>query len=76
MRYGGEGKIETGKLKGLRFVIPSEVLVEQGDLNGTPKFHLACLIHEEFIPTNGCQKCQKEVEAMQGAQTNQQEVMV
>ena len=76
MRNGGMGLIETGKLKGQRFMIPSEVLVEKGEINGMPKFAMACLIHEEYTPSGGCQKCKKEVAEIQAATVKNQEVMV
>lgn len=74
MRNGGQGIIETGKLKGLKFLLPSEVLVEKGNFNGIPKYAMACLIHEEYTPAGGCGKCKQEVAAIQAAEPQQQEV--
>jgi len=76
MRNGGQGVIETGKLRGLKFLIPAEVLVENGNFNGIPKYQLACLIHEEYLPNSGCDKCRKELEALEHSQPKQQEVAV
>lgn len=59
---GGIGTIEEGKLKGRRFIIPSEVWIEDGVfLNGSPKFVRGCLKHELLdIHTGGCPQCKKE----------------
>lgn len=59
MRQGGIGVIEEGKFKGKKFLIPNEVLVEKLGVLG-PSFAKACLIHQEFIPDQGCPECKKE----------------
>ena len=61
MNTYGIGQIEEGKFKGRKFLIPSEVWVEDGTfLNGAPQFKRACLRHEIFIPDNGCPECKKK----------------
>lgn len=60
---GGIGVIEEGKLKGRKFIIPAEVLVEKGDLGGTTQYARACLKHQKFIPDGGCPECKEEVES-------------
>lgn len=60
-RFGGYGVIEDGMLKGRQFIIPSVVYVERGqDVMGV-KYARACLIHQKFIPDQGCEDCKKEV---------------
>lgn len=61
IRHGGIGVIEEGNLKGRRFIIPSEVLVEKGQLGNSTEYSLACLIHHKFIPNGGCEDCAKEL---------------
>ena len=59
MINGGMGVIEEGKLKGRKFIIPAEVLIESGVfINGVPKFVKGCLKHERLdLPDNGCPEC-------------------
>lgn len=57
---GGIGIIEEGKLKGRRFIIPSEVLVEKGQLGGSTEYSKACLVHQRFIPSGGCSECEAQ----------------
>lgn len=62
MKHGGIGVIEEGKLKGRKFIIPGEVLVEKGTfIGGQEQYHKACLIHQEFIPDQGCPKCKDDI---------------
>ena len=58
------GVIEEGTLKGRQIILQpreglkdNEWLVQSGLLLGIPKFSKACLTCEEFIPDNGCGKC-------------------
>jgi len=61
MNTYGIGKIEEGKFKGKKFLIPSEVWVEKGTFaGGAPQFAKACLKHEIWVPDNGCPICKKE----------------
>lgn len=63
MRNGGIGVIEEGNLKGRKFIIPSEVYVEKGSfINGSAEYSRACLIHQKFIPSNGCPECVEKIE--------------
>ena len=61
MKHGGIGVIEEGKLKGRRFLIPCEVLIESGEfMNGAPKFVKGCLKHSLLnISDSGCPECKK-----------------
>lgn len=65
MRNGGIGMIEEGALAGRKFIIPSEVLVEKGQLGAATQWSKACIIHHKFIPDSGCPECAKEIEAQQ-----------
>lgn len=59
MQPAAFGIIEEGKLKGKKFIIPSEVWIEDGTFLGdAPKFVKACLKHEALnIPNEGCPEC-------------------
>jgi hypothetical protein len=70
IRHGGLGVIEEGNLKGRRFIIPSEVLVEKGvHATGATEYSLACLIHHKFIPQSGCPDCATELEEIEKKNT-------
>lgn len=61
-RFGGQGVIEEGALQGRKFLIPATVFVEKGTfMNGQPEYARACLVHQRFIPDQGCDKCAAEV---------------
>lgn len=61
------GEILDGTFRGRKILLSprvnlkeNEYLVEKGlFLNGSPEFSKACLIHEVFIPDNGCEQCQQ-----------------
>lgn len=60
-KFGAYGVIEEGKLKSRQFIIPRWVYVENGSLGGdTKQYSLACLKHQKFISSNGCDECKKE----------------
>lgn len=61
IRHGGIAIIEEGNLKGRRFIIPSEVLVEKGQNGNSTEYSPACLIHHKFIPNGGCPDCATEL---------------
>lgn len=62
MRQGGIAQIDEGKLKGRTLIIPSEVYVSKGTFpNGSTEYSKACLVHERFIPDQGCPDCQNEL---------------
>ncbi len=62
MRAGAIGRIENGKLRGRKFIIPSVVYVQKGmHLSGQPEYSRACLIHEQFIRDQGCDACAVEM---------------
>lgn len=65
-RFGGQGVVEDGPLKGRRFIIPAIVYVEKGQgLNGGSEYSKACLVHHKFIPESGCDQCIDEIKAEQ-----------
>lgn len=54
-------KLQEGKYKGRKMILPSTVLVSNGKfLNGSEQFSKFCLKHDKFIPDNGCDECNKD----------------
>lgn len=57
--------IEEGHFKGRKMIIDKELakkpvttaMVENGELFGRPKFSMACLVHDTFVPSGGCPDC-------------------
>lgn len=58
MKPGGFGTISEGKWKDRKMIIPKIIWVETSPNN----YKKGCIIHQVFVPDNGCPECKKEAE--------------